>query len=135
MVQYFNSNTQLANEHAHPDDLMLLAVGESNLVLVSTDDGRVRATINLPRPPVSAPVLGDFNNDGVADVIITTANGYYSFAIERRPNVGGALFAALVAILLIILGTVWVMTIIDSDDVDSEAKYIRSTDDDDDDWD
>ena len=66
------------------------------------------------------------------DVVVTTASGYYGFAIERRPNVGGALFAALVAILLIILGTVWVMTIIDTDDVASdEQKYVRSTDDDD----
>jgi hypothetical protein len=38
------------------------------------------------------------------DVIVVSSGGYFSFAVERRPNVGGALFAALIAILLIILG-------------------------------
>eukprot|EP01052_Picozoa_sp_SAG31_P040609 SAG31_NODE_5922_length_2254_cov_24.441558_2_plen_66_part_00 len=62
--------------------------------------------------------------------MVTTASGYYGFIIERRPNVGGALFAALVAILLIILGTVWVMTIVDTEDLADDQKYVRSTDDD-----
>jgi hypothetical protein len=63
--------------------------------------GRIRTTMSLPRAPVSAPVVGDFNDDGVVDLIVTTATAYYGFAIERRPNVGGALFAALVLALRI----------------------------------
>ena len=38
------------------------------------------------------------------DLVMVTSGGYYAFAVERRPNVGGALFAALMAILLVILG-------------------------------
>ena len=38
------------------------------------------------------------------DLVMVTSGGYYAFAVERRPNVGGALFAALMAILLVIGG-------------------------------
>ena len=37
-------------------------------------------------------------------MIVVSSGGYFSFALERRPNVGGALFAALIASLLIVLG-------------------------------
>ena len=39
------------------------------------------------------------------DIVVVSSGGYFAFAVERRPNVGGALFAALIAILLVILGT------------------------------
>ena len=38
------------------------------------------------------------------DLVVVSSGGYFSFAVERRPNVGGSLFAALIAILLILLG-------------------------------
>eukprot|EP01047_Picozoa_sp_COSAG01_P139515 COSAG01_NODE_70305_length_259_cov_0.575000_1_plen_44_part_01 len=44
--------------------------------------------------------MGDFNNDGVVDIVVVTATSVQGFAIERRANVGGALFMALVAILV-----------------------------------
>jgi hypothetical protein len=38
------------------------------------------------------------------DIVVVSSGGYFAFAVERRPNVGGALFAALIAILLVVLG-------------------------------
>ena len=46
---------------------------------------------------------------GVVDIVVPTAVAFHGFAVERRANVGGALFTALVAILLIIFAVVWYM--------------------------
>jgi hypothetical protein len=81
---------------------------------------------------VGAPSLGDFNNDGVVDIVVVTATSVQGFAIERRANVGGALFMALVAILVVILGAVWVVNFVDLELEDNprvgDQRWVRSTD-------
>ena len=111
-LRYVNLHAEKSWEEADADDLQLLAVGDANLCLVASD-GRVRATMSLPNQPVGAPMLGDFNDDGVVDIVVPTAVAFHGFAVERRANVGGALFTALVAILLIILAVVWVVNFVD----------------------
>lgn len=104
-LRFVNLHAEKNAEEADDEDLQLLAVGDSNLVFLSMD-GRVRASIGLTQQPVGTPTLGDFNDDGVLDVIVVSSGGYFSFALERRPNVGGALFAALIAILLVVANSV-----------------------------
>jgi len=130
-LHFINLHAEKSIEAADDEDLQLLAVGDSNLAMLATD-GRVRATMGLPQQPVGAPALGDFNDDGVIDIVLVSSGGYFAFALERRPNVGGALFAALIAILLVILGAVWAMNIVDFDLDDDwgDRKGVRSTDDD-----
>lgn len=52
----------------------LLAAGWRSVVLVSAVDGHTIAEHDLPCPPTSTPVTGDFNNDGWTDVVIQCPN-------------------------------------------------------------
>jgi len=75
----------------------ILCVG-SSIVLVSPN-GDILATTALPGGvPVSLPTVGDFNNDGLTDVIVVTPNAYYGYALES--TTGSILFPALVILLL-----------------------------------
>ncbi len=38
--------------------------------------------------PVGLPVIGDWSNDGVHDLIITTPHGYYGIVLEQRMGSG-----------------------------------------------
>ena len=117
----------LEADPAQERDPQLVAVGESAIVIVSRE-GRVRSTIGTAEACVNKPTFGDFDGDGVTDIILSSATGYSGIIVERRGNVGGALFAALVAILLVVLGVVFAM--ISSDPSAAHGRRrVRSTDD------
>lgn len=61
----------------------------------------MRCAFELPDLPVAAPVVGDFNNDGWSDVVVTGTHGVYGLALERR--VGTKLFTLLAGTLLVLL--------------------------------
>jgi len=51
--------------------------------------------------PIARPVIGDFNNDGVVDIIIQTSNAFYGYTVQTHisyravPVLGGAIFLVL----------------------------------------
>ena len=57
----------------------------------------------MPSPPVGEAVVGDFNGDGIHDVIIPTAEGYCGFVLER--SLSFALYPLVVVGLVGAMGT------------------------------
>jgi NAD kinase len=47
----------------------------------------------------AAPIIADFNSDGLHDIIIATPHGYYGYALQT--STGNLLFPSLLVLLLI----------------------------------
>ncbi len=71
--------------HLRQEDMhqYVLMLGHSSMVLLS-EHGSVKATVELDEPPVAPPVFGDFSRDGFDDAIVITEKGIYGFVLQRR---------------------------------------------------
>lgn len=81
----------------------ILIVGESALQLLSRE-GDTLAHADIPRPPIAAPVLGDFDNDGVSDIIVV-ADGVilgYHVHVVRSSNIVLTAIICLAALTFIV---------------------------------
>ena len=85
---------------------LILALGERLAVLVSTG-GKVLATARLPAAPVAPPVVGDFDGDGISDVLVPVVAGHAG--LRLKPSAGSLLlrilfgFLALAVVLVLVL--------------------------------
>jgi hypothetical protein len=79
---------------------MVAVVGEDTITVLDAQ-GHKHASAKIPDFPIANAVIGDINNDGVNDIIITTSSGYFGFVLERR--LGVKLFTVLIGLLLICL--------------------------------
>ncbi len=75
----------------------VIAVGQAHFAVVS-ESGAVCAEVRLEQIPVSSPVIADFNDDGLNDVIIVTTDAIYGYT--QRRHVATKLFSLLVGVLL-----------------------------------
>lgn len=87
----FDSDAGRASDLGSHDSVFsnILIVGESELQLLSRE-GDALATAELPKPPMAYPVLGDFDNDGVTDIIVTTKGavlGYHVHVVQASNSV------------------------------------------------
>lgn len=73
--------------HAH-----VLVMGDSSLSLISRD-GAFLTSAEIPARPVGYPVIGDFDSDGVTDVIIVTEDSILGFRLEVFASSRGLLIA------------------------------------------
>ena len=133
LVPFLGSVNMLSKSlYATAEDQCILAQGARHLCLLSVD-GRVKATAPLSDIPIAQPVVGDFNNDGIMDVIITTPSGYFGFAIERPVDIGISIFSGFVGIVVVILVAIVMIDSFDFEqDLNSATKASgrrRSTDD------
>lgn len=126
----------------------ILIIGDQKMVLISRE-GDVLASTDLPKKPIAHPVIGDFDSDGVTDVIIVTDEAVLGYRLEIVQSTRGLLIA--VVILCIIAGIVFFANIqaiplknisissnLNSDDMDtgsisslvkhSVLSLVRSTD-------
>ncbi|KAL6048323.1 Integrin-alpha FG-GAP repeat-containing protein 2 [Balamuthia mandrillaris] len=85
---------------AFGEQASILAVADS-MVIVSADGDKLAEAIIEGGVPIAPPTIADFNNDGLNDIIIVTANAYYGYALEG--TTGSILFPSLVGILLFIM--------------------------------
>ncbi len=90
--------------HTHAIPTALLAVGADHGIILS-EHGNTLAEFRVSYPPVSAPVLADFNGDGLVDVMVVTARGVFGY--EQVQHYGGLQFGALLLTLIIAMGVVW----------------------------
>jgi len=85
------------------DQKAILAVGRS-IVLVSPT-GDILASVSLEgQIPVTSPTIGDFNNDGLDDIIVTTATGYTGFVVLNGRSSLGLLVPLLIVVILAAIG-------------------------------
>ena len=73
----------------------ILVVGDAKMVLMSRE-GEILASTELPRVPIAHPVIGDFDSDGVTDVIIVTDEAVLGYRLEVVQSTRGMLIAVLV---------------------------------------
>ncbi|XP_062582236.1 uncharacterized protein LOC134244004 isoform X2 [Saccostrea cucullata] len=78
--------------------------GYSEFVLVDLVSGNLLAEHSLPCHPTAPLIVGDFDNDGVNDVIVTCSLGYIGFSLHHKTNhIFTALYGLTVFILIILL--------------------------------
>ena len=77
----------------------VLIVGDSKMVLMSRE-GDLLASAQLPRKPIAHPVIGDFDSDGVTDVIIVTDEAILGYRLEVVQSPRGMLLAVVVLCVL-----------------------------------
>ena len=53
----------------------IAVAGYNGISLVSLLDGQILAEHSIPAPPTGPLVTGDFNNDGITDIILTCKMG------------------------------------------------------------
>jgi outer membrane protein assembly factor BamB len=111
------SNPALTPLHIEIADMnssdFILVVGDENMGLVSTDNGDIVATHPLSETiqsknvaaknfiSVSPPVIGDFNNDGLNDIILLSQRGLHGYAIQQ--GAGSMLFPIIILTLMVVI--------------------------------
>ena len=75
----------------------LLLAGQSDLSLVSLEDGAVESELDLPCAPVAPSVVADFDSNGVNDVIVMCRDNYIGF---RLNHTSGKSYTTMVTFLI-----------------------------------
>ena len=97
----FDADAVRVDEVGTHNDLQaqLLVVGEKSIALFSKD-GKTLASIDIPKAPVASPVLGDFDSDGVTDIILVTEDAILGYRLEVTTSTVGVFYA------IVILGAI-----------------------------
>ena len=99
-AQAFDTDADRAYEMGLHDNMHsdILIMGDSALGLVSTD-GYLLSNVAIPKPPITKPAVGDFDNDGVTDVIIVTSDAILGYRLEVQVGSRGLLIAVVLLCL------------------------------------
>ncbi|CAM9094978.1 unnamed protein product, partial [Ectocarpus fasciculatus] len=79
---------------------MLFVAGDMDAALVDRDSGATLTSIELPYPPSVRPVFGDFDNDGVNDVIIVSSESLFGYRMKVSASSQGMLITIIVLLVL-----------------------------------
>lgn len=80
----------------------LLVVGDNALGLYNLD-GDLLVKAQLPKIPTDHPIFGDFNSDGVSDIIIITENTLLGYKVEVIQSVRIMLITGILVLILCII--------------------------------
>jgi hypothetical protein len=96
---HFDIDSERAEDVGSHDTMYshLLVVGDTDLSLISKD-GDLYATARIPTPPIARPVIGDFNGDGLTDVILVTDDALLGYRLEAVPSTRGLLIAFIILV-------------------------------------
>ena len=83
----------------------ILSVGESKMSMLSPE-GYIVTSATLPVKPTGQPILGDFDSDGVVDVIIVTEDAVLGYRLEVMQGERYAFIACIFISAVIILAFV-----------------------------
>ena len=100
-------------------------IGESKIQLLSRD-GDELATAELPRYPITQPIIGDFDNDGITDIIIITDGAIlgYHVHIQQTNRIIFILLMILIFIAILVFATN--IQMITYDDYNNSNNIINS---------
>lgn len=82
----------------------ILAVGES--VAMVSASGVLLSTLTPPDTIISPPIIADFNNDGLNDLVIVTPKGIYGYTLTR--TTGSVILPVLSSFMLIAIAILFV---------------------------
>lgn len=107
-MQGFRPNFILMPLHVSDRKDVSALVGWNSVALVDLVDGTVLAEHSIPSPPTGPLAYGDFDNDGISDVILACKKGFIGFTVKKKANYEYTILYA-TAVLLIILFVTWVL--------------------------
>lgn len=119
----YDSNARRVEESGTVDNLKanLVVMGDRSFSLVSRE-GHLLTVTDLPSSPRARPVIGDFNNDGFADIIIVTEDSILGYRLDVTESVNMMLVC--VGLLFVIAFFSFVMNIRTVMDEDSSSAGI-----------
>ena len=94
----FDSDASRVDSLGKHDNVLaqILIVGDSKMSIMSRE-GTILANADIPRKPIAHPIIGDFDSDGVTDVIIVTDEAVLGYRLEVVQSPRG-MFLAIVAL-------------------------------------
>lgn len=99
-----------------------------NSVGIFSSDGKEIGNIHLDTPPITSPIIADFNNDGQNDIIIITRNSIEGYIL--KPITGSLLLQILIGMLLLVMVVIWMTVALDTNTYANPqtGRIKRSTD-------
>ena len=89
----------------------ILIMGQDLITFVSRD-GQILASAEIPHIPISKPIIADFDNDGVNDLLILTDEALLGYRMEAIASVRSLLIAFFILATIAIV--VFIFSIRDS---------------------
>jgi len=111
----------------------ILVLGDSSVAVISRE-GNILAQADIPKKPITRAVLGDFDGDGIVDIVIVTEDAILGYRMEVAASARGMLIAILV--LVVLAGIIFVANLKSDVVVDNRVggkqknvlSIVRSTD-------
>eukprot|EP00963_Diacronema_lutheri_P010041 scaffold950_cov360-Pavlova_lutheri.AAC.8 len=103
----------MALRRGHLAETIVVAGSQSGSIMSRAGDKM--ASFNFPSPPVQPLEVLDFNADGLNDIILCTADGYYGFVQVRHS--GGVPFGALIGMMIVAIVVIWMVQVSQEEDV------------------
>jgi len=93
-VMPFDSDAVRADDVGKHDNLHsdILILGDTSISLLNRD-GYILTSATIPKVPIAMPSIGDFDNDGITDMIIVTKNAVLGYRLEVTRSARGLLVA------------------------------------------
>lgn len=133
-VMLFDSDAMKVHDVGSHDTLSahVLIVGDTKLAILS-HDGEVLIEVEVGKASIAKPVIGDFDSDGVTDVIISTDGGIFGYRLEVVESTRGWLLVVvgvgLVAVVIFIANVQFEERLSSTgENVNRVYSLIRSTD-------
>lgn len=100
----FDSDAWRVDDEGDHDNLFsnILVMGDSELKLFSREGDELSA-VEVPQLPISPPILGDFDNDGVTDVIVVTEDALLGFHLNVVQSNRSIMIAILILSFIAVL--------------------------------
>lgn len=97
----FEPSSRLVDDVGSHDTVTcaILLQGEYSAALVSRE-GAILSSAEIPKRPIAAPVLGDFDNDGFNDVVVITADAILGYRTHVTESVRGMLIVIIVLVII-----------------------------------
>jgi hypothetical protein len=120
-IGLIDTDARRVDEIGGPDKLKskLLVVGKEDFAMISNLGGLL-AFSHLPNPVIAYPVVGDFDNDGITDVIIVTQSAILGFRLEVTEST--RIMFILLCILSIVAAFCFVLNIRRPDSLSSSSS-------------
>lgn len=98
---HFDVDAERAKEFGSHDNTyaLVLVAGEREVALISRE-GHILTQATLPKAPIARPIIGDFDGDGITDVIMITEDAILGYRVEEVASMQGMLAAVVVLSLL-----------------------------------
>ena len=81
----------------------VLLIGDKMIQLRSQLTGELLTSFKLPNELISKPIIADFDNDGINDIIIITKDNILGYKLEVRESIQGMLILVVLLIIIALL--------------------------------